>query len=401
MLMLFSFKDIPEVKRWHIEICVLLNLTSLPDPYALDRHVTFNYFSTWYNTVNPQARFDYNNSAIVQEQYDMYRKAFHIRTGTRIAMNHVDDAWFRERYDSAAAPLNVALSPYRQWLYGIFEERLQSGKLDGIHNDAEEENGQDEDGQDELASLGVRDLHPLLSRDVALIKSVDPMTPRDRVVHACEEIPGYKYLSVSDPKQDKKFVRSAWILLDDTGSPEEATRLLQGKQIGEEGYMITLHTTRYNLRDNVPKRRRLHEKFSDPDAISRDLGNTTTLSKKFEGSTQFKGSDAIQQRVSLISEGFDELSRSKKHLALNLEYLRTVFGFCYYSVYQADSLLELIRCCGPGHQRKSGPTGESVDYGTFPLSAILLTLQNLLDGKNACSSFSVPMLSIRANTVQN
>ncbi len=72
------------------------------------------------------------------------------------------------------------------------------------------------------------------------------------------------------------------------------------------------------------------------------------------------GEDGEEEDEGVVDEDEDiddeELLVKKKQLDLLIEYLRRVFGFCFFCVFESDSIHELTRKCPGGHLRRPRST---------------------------------------------
>jgi uncharacterized C2H2 Zn-finger protein len=66
----------------------------------------------------------------------------------------------------------------------------------------------------------------------------------------------------------------------------------------------------------------------------------------------------------------EELLVKKKQLDLLVEYLRRVFNFCFFCVFEADSIHELIRKCPGGHLRRPRNTLSTASKAAARASAL-------------------------------
>ena len=179
---------------------------------------------------------------------------------------------------------------------------------------------------------------------------------------------------------------------------EKALEAINGKTIEDEVRgNFTCHVG-VHVPPREPRKKALWDLFSAPERVDRDLELAKRLVVKFD---QDFGSDAsgvtrVEQRVEDIrsrgllqssvgassdekkengeedmdedgmEEGEDgeengfideendseELLIKKKTLDLLVEYLRRVFNFCFFCVFESDSIHELIRKCPGGHLRR-------------------------------------------------
>ena len=178
---------------------------------------------------------------------------------------------------------------------------------------------------------------------------------------------------------------------------EKALEAINGKTIEDEARgNFTCHVG-VHVPPREPRKKALWDLFSVPERIDRDLELAKRLVAKFD---QDFGSDdngvaRVEQRVEDIrsrgllqssvgassgkkengdedmdddgmeegedgeEDGFideendsEELLIKKKTLDLLIEYLRRVFNFCFFCVFESDSVHELIRKCPGGHLRR-------------------------------------------------
>ena len=182
---------------------------------------------------------------------------------------------------------------------------------------------------------------------------------------------------------------------------EKALEAINGKTIHDEPRGdFTCHVG-VHVPPKEPRKKALWDLFSSPERIERDLELAKRLVSRFD---QEFGSDAdgvtkVEQRVENLrsmgllqssvaatakrekksqqilgveddemesgeegeeeEEGFideendsEDLLIKKKTLDLLVEYLRRVFNFCFFCVFEADSIHELIRKCPGGHLRR-------------------------------------------------
>lgn len=185
------------------------------------------------------------------------------------------------------------------------------------------------------------------------------------------------------------------------GTAEKALEAINGKTIHDEPRGdFTCHVG-VHVPTKEPRKKALWDLFSAPERINRDLELAKRLVSKFD---QDFGSEVnavanVEQRVEELrskgllqssvgasakkekkrqqilgmdedemeegeedeeeEEGFideendsEELLIQKKTLDLLVEYLRRVFNFCFFCVFEADSVHELIRKCPGGHLRR-------------------------------------------------
>lgn len=141
----------------------------------------------------------------------------------------------------------------------------------------------------------------------------------------------------------------------------------------------------------LPRKKALWDLFSAPERVTRDLELAIRLVNKLDSEmgAEYSGVVKVEQRVEELAgkgelqppivgpgtkppkdedadmeEGEEEevtyddetddeeLLITKKKLDLLIEYLRRVFNFCFYCVFESDSVHELQRKCAGGHLRR-------------------------------------------------
>ncbi|KAK0618213.1 hypothetical protein B0T17DRAFT_618833 [Bombardia bombarda] len=191
---------------------------------------------------------------------------------------------------------------------------------------------------------------------------------------------------------------------------EKALEAINGKTVKDEQRGdFTCHVGVHNPPAN-PRKKALWDLFSSPDRIEKDLELVKRLVNKFEGDfgSDFNATLRVEERVEDLKSagrlqpavstatikkpkkervGMDEamdedgeehealddddeeeegavddevddedLLVKKKQLDLMIEYLRRVFNFCFFCVFESDSIHELTRKCPGGHLRRPRST---------------------------------------------
>ncbi|KXJ95887.1 hypothetical protein Micbo1qcDRAFT_29555 [Microdochium bolleyi] len=236
---------------------------------------------------------------------------------------------------------------------------------------------------------------------VMLHPSPDSVAPIER--------PDPKDEDMDDEPRSPKLVSTA----------EKALEAVNGKTVKDEvrGDFVC-HVGVHNPPTN-PRKKALWDLFSAPERIEKDLGLVQRLINKFEEDygSDFNAVLRIEERVeSLRSAGqlkpvgpapvtkkvkkernldFDDamdegemgdseeeegaiddeevddedLLAKKKQLDLATEYLRRVFNFCFFCVFECDSIHELTRKCPGGHLRRPRSTLSTAAKGVARASA--------------------------------
>lgn len=449
----------------------------MPNPFALEFQVGFNYFAEWWRAEQiikeekERAKNGGRKPGLkgerevreekgrereqIQAAYDDYKEKLQVQMAKSFVNKHKDEEWFKERYNPEyRANLREKLRPFRHTLSKDFVRNLDDGvfdefTLEGIYKN--ESNGaggivEKEDGETTAANevLGVGDLLPCKGGDIRdenslqptlLIKTIAPTVNRDKVEEFCKEHlgegpGGFKWLSLSDPNPLKKCHRIGWVILNE-GEEEDPMAMDDGGDDAEEGAVdekpavtplstakkalqaINGKTVIDDVRGNftchvgvhepptAPRKKALWDLFSAPERIERDLELAQRLVSKLDSDLKegheeeladVDGVAKIEQRVEELrskgwlqppanapmppikreseelEEGEDEpmedegayddeiddedLLAKKKTLDLLIEYLRRVYNFCFFCVFESDSVHELTRKCAGGHLRR-------------------------------------------------
>jgi uncharacterized C2H2 Zn-finger protein len=208
---------------------------------------------------------------------------------------------------------------------------------------------------------------------------------------------------------------------------ERALDAINGKTVKDEQRGdFTCHVGVHNPPAN-PRKKALWDLFSAPDRVRKDLQLATELVNKFESDfgSEFNAALQIEEyvdrlrldgklqpavpvspvktskkdRVTGMDEALDqereegedtmgavdddeedegmvddevddiELLVTKKRLDLTIEYLRRVFNFCFFCVFESDSIHELTRKCPGGHLRRPRSTLSSTAKAVARASA--------------------------------
>ncbi|KZF23753.1 hypothetical protein L228DRAFT_267722 [Xylona heveae TC161] len=219
---------------------------------------------------------------------------------------------------------------------------------------------------------------------------------------------------------------------------EKALEAINGKTIHDEVRGdFTCHVG-VHVPPNVPRKKALWDLFSAPERIDRDLELASRLASKFdeefesEVSALAKIEDKVQElkdrglikapetslpkvsktkkEIDLDADGEDEEGEAveaeseeegtydediddedtllkKKKLDLLVEYLRRVFNFCFFCVFESDSVHELTRKCPGGHLRRpraslSSAAKEAAKASAYGLPFPFSRKDSITEGEN-------------------
>ncbi|KAL2023208.1 hypothetical protein VTK56DRAFT_3331 [Thermocarpiscus australiensis] len=245
------------------------------------------------------------------------------------------------------------------------------------------------------------------------------------MLHPAPEAPATAESENAKEEEDAESHKSA----APTSTAEKALEAINGKTVKDEQRGdFTCHVGVHNPPAH-PRKKALWDLFSAPERIRKDLQLATELIGKFESDfgSDFNAALQIEEHVdklrlqgklqpampvspskkpkkeraigmdeamdeegeegeSIIAVGDDddddddegmvddevddiELLVTKKRLDLTIEYLRRVFNFCFFCVFECDSVHELTRKCPGGHLRRPRSTLTSAAKAVAQASA--------------------------------
>ncbi|KAK7206869.1 hypothetical protein BZA70DRAFT_288316 [Myxozyma melibiosi] len=421
------------------------------DPYKLTFQVPFTQFCEWVKQ-NLPVEDNLPTTDELYSKYDKYKLDLYARIARGFVVQHINDVWFKERYvPEIADPIKGSLVDYRKKLYDDFFEDLESGKYDQFSLDgsrpgipttssngkdeikpsdsaakpeatdaatmdvdtAASENAdsdrkkEDEEGEEAVPEDGEEATatdHSTASHDqkVLIIKSIAPNISRAQLMDLVKTVPGFQFLSLSDPNPTKRYYRIGWVMLSDDSDPKVAMEMLEGKSIStadetgsSEFSEFVVHVGIHSM-SRPMKRKYLFPYLSSSAQIRKDCTTAKSVAEKFEKEfndpNYLGGIDKIYSHAEkLATESFraaslakkediddqdeegmvveeDDDSRlqdeiSKKQFDLTYLYLRLVYAFCFYCISGCDSICDLNKKCPAGHLRRTAP-GPDADEET-------------------------------------
>ncbi|KAJ5937505.1 hypothetical protein N7454_003847 [Penicillium verhagenii] len=336
--------------------------------------------------------------AQIQEAYDAYKVDLQVKLGRQFVQQHRNEEWFKERYvPEVRDRLRSKFMQFRKGAYDQWERDIRAGTFDdftleGIYKAESDGAGgviEKEEGETTAVgeTMGVLDLLPVrggelrdeaLSQPTLLIKTLAPNVCRDKIEDFCKEHlgegdGGFKWLSLSDPNPSKKFHRMGWILLHPAaetavvdrgdGREEEGEEMepSAGNAIGTAEKALeavndkTIHdSTHGDFVCHVG----VHVPPSQPRLAAAPVTGPVSIKKHSsgydeDGPDEGEMEEGEEKEVPEEDEVDDEeLLAKKKKLDLMVEYLRRVYNFCFFCVFESDSVHELGRKCPGGHLRR-------------------------------------------------
>lgn len=235
---------------------------------------------------------------------------------------------------------------------------------------------------------------------VIIIKSIAPNISHAQLLELVKTVPGFQFLSLSDPNPTKRYYRIGWIMLSEDSDPQAAIEMLEGKSIStsdensnESEFVV--HVGIHSMTRPM-KRKFLYPYLSSVDYVKKDLENIKKAAVQFESEFNdplYSGLDKIlkhaeelasknyqatmeakkseaedQDEEGMVIEEEDEGQLQneidKKQLDLIYFYLRQVYSFCFYCILGCNSICDLTKKCPAGHLRRALP-GSDADEETL------------------------------------
>ncbi|KAJ2546680.1 hypothetical protein EV175_005510 [Coemansia sp. RSA 1933] len=377
----------------------------MPDPHTFEHIVPFKYFAEWVKTQDGGRRLEQEE---IRERYEDYRREALQRLYTQFFAEHKEDDWFCERFDPDRRKDYVAkLNDLKARNLQEFMAELEAGKFDKHTHTASTEqvmqyevNRRDTVGANRLGGGDEDD--DGAETYTLFVRTVPPSVPRSALVEILEKQPGFKYLALSEPRQDKQYHRFGWVRFEDGTDMDKALEGLGNVNIDQFQFHFSRHTgvpassmkltpdvastderIRHDLklvRDAVRSldERTGPETFQSLDVLQRkarelseSAGELTSKSGGDDGDGD--GDDRNEDVNMLDSEKKDEedadgevregdsnmikgdLAVLRRELDLLLAYLRRVHFYCYYCGHTADNTEDFYRRCAKHHLRRALP----------------------------------------------
>ncbi|EEY18813.1 conserved hypothetical protein [Verticillium alfalfae VaMs.102] len=401
-----------------------LTVNPLMDPVKLPYQVGFSYFGEWWR-MNEKIKEDKERQrtgrrreperprgsreaqeerdkekARIQAAYDSYKEDLQAKMARAFVSEHKKEQWFRERYvPDVRDPLRQQISEFRRGGYTQWEQDLESGTFDDFSleglpkNDSNGQGGLVEKEEGEAMAtneiLGVGDLVPANGADIRdenlfqptlLFKTIAPHVSRQNLEAFCkehlgEEEGGFKWLSLSDPNPSKRYHRIGWVMLHPSSETAAATLDRADPVDDEDGEApkspVVVSTARgpstrsmARLPQFLPSQRAAAAARIADGADAEHMHDAEQM-EDAEGEEEDEG--AVDEDDEVDDE---ELLVKKKQLDLMIEYLRRVFNFCFYCVFESDSIHELTRKCPGGHLRRPRATLSTAAKAVAKASAL-------------------------------
>ncbi|KAJ2867927.1 hypothetical protein GGH94_000477 [Coemansia aciculifera] len=378
----------------------------LLDPRTFEQVVPFKYFAEWLKSQDNGRRLDQDE---VKERYEDYRREALQRLYTQFFSAHKDEDWFTERFDPERRKVYMQhLAEHKAARLRDFMSDLESGKLDKLTYTATTEQVMQHEihrrDQSGYGRMGIgEDDEDLAISHTLFIRTVPPSVSRETLESHLKDLPGYKYLALSEPRQDKQYHRFGWARFENGTDMDKALESLGNVNIDQFQFHFSRHTNsaaaamrlapdvassderiRHDLKLVREAVQSLDER-TDPATfhsfatlqekakeISAAAGERTSANDAGKGDNEDGAEDGEDAPMADVekkddekgaAEGSDEptgdIASARRELDLMLEYLRRVHYYCYYCGHTADNSEDFSRRCAKLHLRRGLPSSRS------------------------------------------
>ncbi|KAJ1897863.1 hypothetical protein LPJ66_003111 [Kickxella alabastrina] len=375
---------------------------SMPDPRTFEQVVPFKYYAEWIKTQDGGRRMEQED---IRERYEDYRREALQRLYTQFFSVHKDDDWFCERFEPERRKEYMQkLASQKAENLRSFVSDLDSGKLDKLTLTATTEQVmQHEVNRRDLSSsnrLGGDDDDDGSESYTLFIRTVPPSVSRAVLEGELTKQPGFKHLSLSEPRQDKQYHRFGWVRFENGTDMDKTVESLSNINIDQFQFHFSRHN---NVSSGII--RLTPDVSSTEERIRLDLKLAREAVKSMDEHTDrevFHMLETLQKKARDLSEAAGELpadgesagagdgdvamssdekrvpeegaadedgqddgevkgniAATRRELDLLLEYLRRVHYYCYYCGHTADNLEDFMRRCAKQHLRRGLPGNRS------------------------------------------
>ncbi|KAJ1933878.1 hypothetical protein FBU59_005882, partial [Linderina macrospora] len=339
------------------------------DPRSYDQVVPFKYYAEWLKTQDGGRRLEQDE---IRERYEDYRREALQRLYTQFYAAHKDDDWFQERFDPERRKQYMEILRARKASnLEDFVENLASGRYDNLTMTASTEQVMQHEvnrrDQSNINRLGADDDVDSDSETYCLfVRTVPPSVSRGTLETELKKQPGFKYLALSEPRQDKQYHRFGWVRFDKGTDMDKVLESLSNLKIDEFQFHFSRHTN-----NSSAAMRLAPDVASTEDRLRHDLKLVREAVQSLDARTDsatFHGFDQIQGKIKelggTIAEDADgdadvameeeeggagrnedgesgeikgDIEAVRRELDLMIEYLRRVHYYCYYCGHTADN----------------------------------------------------------------
>ncbi|KAJ2687856.1 hypothetical protein IWW39_002610 [Coemansia spiralis] len=372
------------------------------DPRTFEQVVPFKYFAEWLKSQDNGRRLDQDE---VKERYEDYRREALQRLYTQFFSAHKEEDWFTERFDPERRKVYMQnLAEHKAARLRDFMSDLQAGKLDKLTYTATTEQVMQHEihrrDQSGYGRMGVgEDDEDLAISHTLFIRTVPPSVSRETLESHLKDLPGYKYLALSEPRQDKQYHRFGWARFENGTDMDKTLESLGNVNIDQFQFHFSRHTNsaaaamrlapdvassderiRHDLKlvreavQSLDERTdpatfnsfaALQEKAKQLSAAARERasanGVSNGISEDGEDTHMVDAEKKYEEEgaVGSSDEPSGDIESARRELDLMLEYLRRVHYYCYYCGHTADNSEDFSRRCAKVHLRRGLPSSRS------------------------------------------
>ncbi|KAI8322607.1 hypothetical protein GQ54DRAFT_287811 [Martensiomyces pterosporus] len=343
------------------------------DPRSYDQVVPFKYFAEWLKTQDGGRRLEQEE---IRERYEDYRREALQRLYTNFFAGHKDDDWFRERFDPDRRKEYMQLLSVRKTtnLKGYVAD-LEAGRFDRLTMTATTEQVMQHEvnrrDQSSANRLGGGDDDDDAETYCLFIRTVPPSVSRAILEEELKKQPGFKYLALSEPRQDKQYHRFGWVRFEKDTDMEKVMDNLSSLKIDEFQFHFSRHTN-----SSSAAMRLVPDVASTDERLRHDLKLVREAVRSLDERTDpsaFHSLELIQKKAKELSAAAGEqpevkgdIDAVRRELDLHLEYLRRVHYYCYYCGHTADNAEDFARRCAKQHLRRPlQPNGRAAPSGNW------------------------------------
>ncbi|KAI8912851.1 hypothetical protein EDD86DRAFT_274485 [Gorgonomyces haynaldii] len=273
----------------------------------------------------------------LDRRYDIYKENHMKRLIETFFNEHSGQEWFRLKYHPRDRQTTIDEIKERKrhelvgFLDDLKEKKFDSVSFDYVPREGEQEHR--EEHEEEEMQEGTADNTLTL-----FIKQVPIDVKRSEILDVVKGVPGFKFLSFSDPRIDKRMSRFAWVTFEKGFDMREAYSTLEGARVGDFSLRVAYQ------HNNRPRNKILTHEFNTPQRLEHDLKQIKSLAVHLDQECGLDGNHHLDQYLETLTKDMEEEQKTKKTIDFYVEYLNKVHFYDYYSG---------LECASPeDHQRR-------------------------------------------------
>lgn len=325
------------------------------DPLELHTRLSFRKY-VQYMQEHALASFDTDEAW--SDAYQAYRREHKLRQLWSFFLAHVDEAWFREKYDPDAELHEQRAERRRAGLGDVSDwiRELEQGQLDAACMDLIEEHAQDRPLYTVTSRSGVREHFdaealpiPPDTEHTLLVRAWPSDLPRSALEAHLRTFPGFRYVAMLEPMAQRHWQRTGIAVFEPDVDVRAALSALDGRRFGtfqlhlamvdrpsngRVRFAPAVTQTAERLTHDAEQARRLVRHWAGDDAALCAIdARLAHLGLDVHHAEEDVRRDSVRRR----------LMQRKKQLDWTLDLLRTVYHCDYYLGLQCDFAEELER----------------------------------------------------------